>query len=129
MAKLFSSRSAFYEDGNDQLSNQTVVSEQNSSSTSDHYVHVYIGLLVALMLVSSLQCITYACFTRLASINLHNKMFRIVMRAPMSFFEKNPVGQVLNRFTRDLGFVDDPLPNTSHLLLIVRLLSRITGLL
>ena len=106
-----------------------MVLEQNRTCSSDEYIHVYVGLLGGITLVSLLQCISYACFTKLAAVNLHNKMFSIVMRAPLVFFEKNPVGQVLNRFTRDLGFVDDALPNSTHRLLIVRVCYFITVLL
>ncbi len=33
-----------------------------------------------------------------------------VLRAPLSFFHTNPTGRVLNRFSRDLGAVDELLP-------------------
>jgi ABC-type bacteriocin/lantibiotic exporter with double-glycine peptidase domain len=32
-----------------------------------------------------------------SSINLHNTIFRRVLRAPMQFFENNPLGRILNR--------------------------------
>jgi ATP-binding cassette subfamily C (CFTR/MRP) protein 4 len=92
-----------------------------SNESRPEYMHVYVGLVGALMIVTTLQGITFACFARLASANLHNKMFNIIMRAPMNFFERNPVGRVLNRFTRDMGFVDDPLPNQAHCFITVSL--------
>ena len=37
-------------------------------------------------------------------------MFLAVLRAPVRFFDTNPNGCVLNRFSKDLGFMDDILP-------------------
>ncbi|KAJ8042431.1 Multidrug resistance-associated protein 4 [Holothuria leucospilota] len=44
-----------------------------------------------------------------ASSNLHNKMFEAILRCPQQFFVINPVGRILNRFTKDIGFMDDRL--------------------
>ena len=44
------------------------------------------------------------------SSRLHNNMFAKILRAPMRFFETSPVGRVLNRFSKDLGTVDEMLP-------------------
>lgn len=45
-----------------------------------------------------------------ASQELHNSMFKGVIGATMHFFETNPSGRILNRFSRDLGSVDELLP-------------------
>ncbi len=45
-----------------------------------------------MVVVSCVQALTYSLFTTLAARNLHNKMFDMVLRAPMAFFERNPVG-------------------------------------
>ncbi len=37
-------------------------------------------------------------------------MFIKVLRAPMRFFDLNPVGRVMNRFSKDMGAVDDQVP-------------------
>lgn len=42
----------------------------------------------------------------LSSINLHDDCFKNVMRTTMRFFTINSNGRILNRFSRDLGFVD-----------------------
>ncbi|XP_015783351.1 multidrug resistance-associated protein 4 isoform X3 [Tetranychus urticae] len=47
-----------------------------------------------------------------ASIKLHNRLFHAIVRAPISFFDNNPPGIVLNRVSRDMGMVDDFLPST-----------------
>lgn len=42
----------------------------------------------------------------------HLALLRGVLRAPLSFFESNPVGRILNRFSRDLETVELSLPRS-----------------
>lgn len=37
-------------------------------------------------------------------------MFHALLRAPMRFFDTNPSGRVLNRFSKDMGAIDEFLP-------------------
>lgn len=37
-------------------------------------------------------------------------MFECIARSPMSFFHTNPSGRILNRFSKDMGAVDELLP-------------------
>lgn len=46
-----------------------------------------------------------------ASTYLHNLMFQGVTRATMYFFNTNPSGRILNRFSKDMGQVDEILPS------------------
>ena len=43
---------------------------------------------------------------------LHDKMVVAILQAPVLFFDSNPTGVVLNRFSNDLGCVDEMLPKT-----------------
>ena len=47
-----------------------------------------------------------------ASTILHNKMLAGVLRAPMSFFDTTPKGRIVNRFAKDVDFVDRSIPLT-----------------
>ncbi|KAG7350940.1 multidrug ABC transporter permease/ATPase [Nitzschia inconspicua] len=47
-----------------------------------------------------------------ASKKLHDTMAQAVLRAPISFFDTNPLGRILNRFSADVGSNDDLLPQT-----------------
>ena len=48
--------------------------------------------------------------TTLASIRMHDHMLGAVLRAPVSFFDANPIGRVLNRFSKDIGYNDNQIP-------------------
>lgn len=47
-----------------------------------------------------------------ASTKLHNAMFSKIIYSPMRFFTINPAGRILNRFSSDMGAVDEILPMT-----------------
>uniref|UniRef100_A0A8C7TT12 Multidrug resistance-associated protein 4 n=1 Tax=Oncorhynchus mykiss TaxID=8022 RepID=A0A8C7TT12_ONCMY len=47
-----------------------------------------------------------------AAQSLHNRMFNSILRTPVRFFDVNPIGRVLNRFSKDIGQLDAALPWT-----------------
>ena len=44
------------------------------------------------------------------SERLHDKMVVSLLQAPVLFFDSNPVGRILNRFSKDVGCLDELLP-------------------
>ena len=38
-------------------------------------------------------------------------MLQAVLKAPVFFFDTNPSGRILNRFSRDIGLMDELLPD------------------
>lgn len=47
-----------------------------------------------------------------SSRNIHASMLSNLLQATMRFFNTNPSGRVLNRFSKDLGTMDELLPRT-----------------
>lgn len=43
---------------------------------------------------------------------VHERMAVRLMKVPMSFFERTPVGRIMNRFSNDINKVDDALPRS-----------------
>lgn len=41
-----------------------------------------------------------------AAKRLHEDMLKSILRAPMVFFQTNPLGRIINRFAKDLGDID-----------------------
>ncbi|XP_049775390.1 ATP-binding cassette sub-family C member 4-like [Schistocerca cancellata] len=76
----------------------------------EFFVSVY-GGLVALLIASCIgRSLIFFRTCMRASRRLHNWMFERVLRAPMRFFDSNPSGRILNRFSKDIGAVDELLP-------------------
>ena len=49
-----------------------------------------------------------------AARSLHRQMIRSVVRAPMRFFDISPVGRIINKFSNDMAFVDDRMPQSAY---------------
>ena len=45
-----------------------------------------------------------------AAVGLHNALLERVLRLPVAFFDSNPSGRILNRFSRDTDIMDSALP-------------------
>nr|QNH67886.1 ATP-binding cassette transporter subfamily C member 4 X3 [Brachionus rotundiformis] len=47
-----------------------------------------------------------------SAINLHIAMFNKVFKTSIRFFDINPIGRIINRFSNDTGLLDDIIPST-----------------
>ena len=90
------------------------MTEMPKEKQKDFITLLVYGSIVTLSLVFTI--VSSFCFylTALkASENLHNKMTKAVIEAPVIFFDTNPVGRILNRFSKDIGSMDIMLPPQS----------------
>ncbi|XP_015272616.1 PREDICTED: multidrug resistance-associated protein 4 [Gekko japonicus] len=76
------------------------------------YLGIYAGLTVATILFSVLRCLLIFRVLVNSAQTLHDKMFQSILKAPVLFFDRNPIGRILNRFSKDIGHLDDLLPLT-----------------
>lgn len=53
--------------------------------------------------------------------NVHNKMIVQVSRAPTSFFDSNPSGRIINRFSKDTAVLDVQMPMMAFFLIGIAL--------
>lgn len=75
--------------------------------------YIYAGLILALFVAVLVRTTTFFSACMRASIVVHDRLFKSVMAAPISFFDFNPIGILLNRISRDMGIVDDRLPQNA----------------
>ena len=104
------------------------------------FAEIYSGLVGTAFILSVTRSAVFFYVCVNAARILHNRMFGAVLRAPIRFFDTNPIGKdncqvaesiylgadattfhlplysvmcagrVLNRFSKDLGFLDDIIP-------------------
>ncbi|KAI5055599.1 hypothetical protein GOP47_0029120 [Adiantum capillus-veneris] len=53
----------------------------------------------------------------LAAQCLHNNMLSAILRAPMTFFNSNPIGRIINRFAKDTADIDRSLASSANMFL------------
>ncbi|XP_076240264.1 ATP-binding cassette sub-family C member 4 [Calliopsis andreniformis] len=73
---------------------------------------IYGGLITLSILFTTIRNLIFYKICMNASRNLHNLMFSCLLKAPMLFFDTHPSGRILNRFSKDVGAVDEMLPRT-----------------
>lgn len=85
--------------------------ESRSGESDETNIYIFTGLVVATVVITLFRSFLFFNVAMTASKNLHNSMFRGVTRASMYFFNTNPSGRILNRFSKDMGQVDEILPS------------------
>ncbi|XP_063223958.1 ATP-binding cassette sub-family C member 4-like [Bacillus rossius redtenbacheri] len=78
--------------------------------TTSQAIAIYGGLILLCVVIVLLRSLFAFMFCMRSSVRLHDTMFRNILRAKMRFFDTNPSGRILNRFSKDIGAVDELLP-------------------
>ncbi|KAH9630450.1 hypothetical protein HF086_016988 [Spodoptera exigua] len=74
------------------------------------YIYIWAATIVGCIIATSVRAIMFLWVCMRSSIKLHNEMFKNILSATMRFFDTNPSGRILNRFSKDMGVVDEILP-------------------
>jgi len=75
-----------------------------------YYWNIYATLVFVSIFLACIRAVAAFRASLVASEAMHNAMLRCVLRAPVLFFDSNPIGRILNRFTKDVHYTDDALP-------------------
>ncbi|CAD6203315.1 GSCOCT00009756001.2-RA-CDS [Cotesia congregata] len=70
-------------------------------------VYIYLVLLITFITLSMSRARFLIWVGMRAARKLHNQMFSNLLQATMYFFNTNPSGRLLNRFSKDVGAMDD----------------------
>lgn len=72
---------------------------------------IFATITVLTVIVTLLRAFVLVNMCMKASMVLHNGMFHSITRATMRFFNTNSSGRILNRFTKDMGIIDEKIPS------------------
>lgn len=89
--------------------NDTMIDDSDISS-SYTYLYIYTGIVVGIFLIGITRSLTFYKVCMLCSQKLHDMAFSALIRTGMRFFDTNPSGRILNRFSKDMGAIDELLP-------------------
>ncbi|XP_003699343.2 putative multidrug resistance-associated protein lethal(2)03659 isoform X2 [Megachile rotundata] len=73
-------------------------------------MYLYSALILLTVIITLTRSFSFFSACMKASTRLHDRMFQCISRATMRFFNTNTSGRVLNRFSKDMGAVDEVLP-------------------
>ncbi|KAH1014057.1 hypothetical protein HUJ04_002952 [Dendroctonus ponderosae] len=90
-------------------------------------IYIYIAVIICAILFTVSRAMFFFKMAMKSSTNIHKKMFHCLLEAPMRFFDTNPSGRVLNRFSKDMGAIDEVLPRV--LMDAVTIVLVMTGIL
>ncbi|GAM21060.1 hypothetical protein SAMD00019534_042350, partial [Acytostelium subglobosum LB1] len=78
----------------------------SNNGESKHYLMIY-GLIIAIFgILVCVKMTSISYMTWNASKKLHHTMMHSVFNSPTTFFDSNPSGRILNRFSKDIGDLD-----------------------
>ncbi|CAF1189317.1 unnamed protein product [Rotaria sordida] len=78
----------------------------------NHYPYIYLGLVIGTWIIGLSRANYFFHLILRGASALHNSMLKGVLYSSLRFYESNPVGRVLNRFSKDQQVVDELLPAT-----------------
>ncbi|GAB6023497.1 hypothetical protein CHUAL_008275 [Chamberlinius hualienensis] len=75
---------------------------------------VFTWATIAIVVMSLIRTTMFFSFCFKASCVLHSRLLTAVLKSRMNFFTVNPVGRIMNRFSKDMDAIDDILPNALY---------------
>ncbi|KAL1513345.1 hypothetical protein ABEB36_002766 [Hypothenemus hampei] len=100
---------------NTMQSNNTIINSESSDFwdfSRNTCIYIYSTLMVLLIIFTIVRAFVFFSVCMRASTNLHNTMFQSITRATMRFFHTNSAGRILNRFSKDMGAIDEMLTSS-----------------
>lgn len=84
--------------------------ERDALVSTELCLYILGALVIGSFLLAIIRAINFYQITIKASQKLHDGMFDGIICTIMRFFDQNPPGRILNRFSKDMGSTDEYLP-------------------
>ncbi|KAK2616711.1 hypothetical protein QQS21_000323 [Conoideocrella luteorostrata] len=89
----------------------TAANERNPNTGLGMYLGVYVFLGVIGVLFMTIACwLMFISMVSRSSLKLHEDVLTATMKAPLQFFQRVDLGNITNRFSRDMDLIDMDLP-------------------
>ncbi|XP_055540741.1 ATP-binding cassette sub-family C member 4-like [Wyeomyia smithii] len=85
-------------------------SDDRAPLSTELCMYIHGALTISIFFLAIIRSISFYTTSVRASQNLHDSMFKGCVSTPMRFYDTNPSGRILNRFSKDMGSVDELLP-------------------
>jgi len=89
-----------------QIQNEAHYNGEQQLKSDGYYIGLTISLAAAIMGLNFLKVLTSQKFLLESNTKLHAKMLYKISRTFIAFFDSTPIGNILNRFSNDLGVLD-----------------------
>ncbi|ORY95166.1 hypothetical protein BCR41DRAFT_375894 [Lobosporangium transversale] len=83
----------------------------DEKSDFHYYIGVYGGLVAAVVVGIFARTFLLSWIVFKKSVTYHDRVFRKILRAPMSYFDVTPLARILNAFAKHMYTVDEVLPD------------------
>lgn len=90
--------------------NQTILPNSFWNFSTNTCIYTYSVITVITVVLALVRSYSFFILCMRASIRLHDRMFESIINATMRFFNTNTSGRILNRFSKDMGAIDELLP-------------------
>lgn len=103
----------------EQLDNGTLNNSTGQSSkimdrdqiySQEFYVIASSVIVFSIFVIGIIRSFSFYSICLKSSQRLHDRIFSALIRASMRFFDTNPSGRILNRFSKDMMALDEQLP-------------------
>lgn len=81
-----------------------------STDQTRYYVNVFLIINTICIIIATFRYLVLYWGTLQASTDLYENLLYHVFRAPLRFFDKTPVGRIVNRFSKDISTIDSEIP-------------------
>ena len=78
-------------------------------------VYIYVGMVSGAIILLYVAGLLVLQTVIISTSRLHDQMVSAILKAPVLFFDVNPTGRIVNRFSKDLGLMDEILPSSLYI--------------
>ncbi|RZC40224.1 multidrug resistance-associated protein, partial [Asbolus verrucosus] len=97
------------------------LTKDNETFPRDDMLYTYSEIILAVVIFGVAHGLYFMFFFAVASTTLHRISFSRILKATMHFYNRNPSGRILNRFSKDLGNIDEYIPEIMYDVIAVAL--------